>query len=104
MSISASRDFIMIKNKRRKYLAILLPPLLLIAWLFLGVYKDREFGNRRLFIKHRPSLKISFYAPLGESDYTLNDLDPERSEEEVMFRTYVEEGGGSRRSIPLWWR
>lgn len=94
----------MLRKKVWKYIAISLPPMVLIAWLFLGVYKDREFGNRRLFIKHRPSLKLSFYAPLGESDYTLNDLDPERSQEEVMYRTYVEEGGGYRRSIPLWWR
>ena len=93
-----------IRKKPLKYLAVSLPVLFLAAWLFLGVYKDREFGNRRLFIKSSPTLKFSFFAPLGESDLTLNDLDPERSQEEVMYRKYVEEGGGNRRSIPLWWK
>jgi hypothetical protein len=93
----------MIRLKLWKYMAATLPVLALVGWLFLGVYRDREFGNRRLFIKHSPTLKFSFYAPLGESDLTLNDLDPERSLEEVMYRKYVEEGGGYRRSIPLGW-
>lgn len=94
----------MMRKKLRKYIAFSLPAVLLVGWLFLGVYKDREFGNRRLFIKHHASLKVSFYSPLGQSDYTLNDLDPKRSQEEVLYREYVEEGGGSRRSIPLWWK
>lgn len=84
-----------------KYLAVALPLVFLFGWLFLGVYRDREFGNRRLFVKHRPTLQFRFYAPLGESDYTLNDLNPEQSHEEIMFREYVEDGGGYRRSIPI---
>ena len=91
------------RKKLWKYIAISLPALVLIAWLFLGVYKDREFGNHRLFIKHSPTLKFSFYSPLGDSNYTLNDLDPERSQEEVLYRKYVEEGGGYRRSVSLGW-
>jgi hypothetical protein len=91
------------RRKLWKYFAAVLPLVLLVGWMFLGVYKDREFGSHRLFVKNRPSFKLSFYAPLGESDYTLNDLDPERAHEEVMYRQYVEEGGGWRRSIPLGW-
>jgi hypothetical protein len=94
----------MIARTRNKVIAVLLPAFFLIGWLFLGVYKDREFSQRRLFIKNSPTLKFSFYAPLGESDLTLNDLDPTRSQEEVMYRKYIEEGGGYRRSIPLWWK
>jgi hypothetical protein len=86
-----------------KYVAVLLPGAVLLCWLFMGVYKDRKFGNHRLFVKNSPTLKFSFYAPLGESEFTLNDLDPQRSQEEVMYRKYVEEGGGYRRSIPLGW-
>jgi hypothetical protein len=89
------------RRKLLKYVAAALPLVLLAGWLFLGVYKDREFGDHHLFIKNRPTLKLSFYAPLGESDYTLNDLDPDRAHEEVMYRRYVEDGGGYRRSIPL---
>lgn len=73
------------------------------GWLFLGVYREREFGDRHLFIKHKPTFKISFYAPLGESDRTLNELNPEQSHEEVMYREYVEEHGGYKRSISLGW-
>lgn len=94
----------MTRKKLWKFIVFLLPVAILVGWLFLGVYKDREFGNRRLFIKNSATLKFSFYSPLGKSDYTLNDLDPEGSHEEVMYRKYVEEGGGSRRSIPLWWK
>lgn len=101
--MEASHNFIMMRKMLWKFIAISLPAVILVAWLYLGVYKDREFGNRRLFLKSSPTLKFSFYAPLGESDYTLNDLDPEKSQEEVMYRKYVEDGGGSRRSIPLWW-
>ena len=89
------------KRRRGKILLGVLPVVLLAGWLFLGVFKEREFGGHRLFVKNRPTFKFSFYAPLGESDYTLNDLDPERAHEEVMYRQYVEEGGGWRRSVPL---
>lgn len=92
----------MIKQNLRKVAVLSLPIVIIVSWLFLGVYKDREFGKRRLFVKHSPTLKVSFYAPLGESDLTLNDLDPARSQEEVMYRKYVEDGGGNRRSVPLW--
>lgn len=91
----------LMRRKLWKYLAAVLPVGLLAGWLFLGVYKDREFGGHHLFIKNRPTFKFSFYAPLGESDYTLNDLDPERAHEEIMYRQYVEDGGGYRRSISL---
>ncbi len=91
------------RRKLWKYVAAALPLLFLMGWLFLGVYTEREFGDHHLFLKHRPTFKLSFYAPLGESDYTLNDLDPDRAHEEVMYRQYVEEGGGYRRSVPLGW-
>jgi len=90
---------------RRKLLkwAALLLPLILFGWLFLGVYRDREFGEHHLFVKHKPTFKVSFYAPIGETDRTLNELNPEESHEEVMYREYVEERGGYRRSINLGW-
>lgn len=90
-------------TKKRKLIAVLLPLVLMLGWLLLGIYRDREFGDHHLFVKHQPSVKFRFYAPLGESDFTLNDLDPERSQEEVMYREYVEAHGGNKRSIPLGW-
>ena len=102
ITIESSFIYTMMKKKVWKYIAISIPALALVGWLFLGVYKDREFGDRRVFVKNSPTLKFSFYAPLGKSDLTLNDLDPERSQEEVMYRKYVEEGGGNKRSISIW--
>ena len=71
------------------------------GWLFLGIYRDREFRDKHLFIKHRPTFKFNFFAPLGESDHTLNDLNPEQRNEEIMYQEYVEQGGGYKRSIAL---
>lgn len=67
--------------------------ILLAGWLFLGVYEHREFADKYLFLKHRPTFKFYFYAPLGESDGTLNDLDPELRYEEMMFQEFVEGRG-----------
>lgn len=77
--------------------------LFLAAWLFLGVYRDREFGDSHLFLKHRPTFKVRFYAPIGESDTRVNDLAPASRYEEIMYREFVEDGGGYKRSIPLWY-
>jgi hypothetical protein len=92
----------MMRRKLLKWLGLSLPLVFLLGWLFLGVFKDREFGKNHLFVKHHPTLKFSFYAPLGKSDRTLNELNPEQSHEEAMYREYVEDKGGSRRSIALW--
>ncbi len=71
------------------------------GWLFPGIYRDREFRDMHLFLKHRPTFKFKFYAPLGESDERLNSLSSESRYEEMMYQEYVEEGGGSQRSIPI---
>jgi hypothetical protein len=90
-------------KKRRLIFTGLSVALFLAAWLMLGIYRDREFGGHRLFVKHTPTFKVRFYAPLGESDRTLNELNPKESHEEVMYREYVEEQGGYRRSVGLGW-
>ena len=76
---------------------------LFAGWLYLGIYRGREFGESHLFLKHRPTFKFNFYAPLGESDFTpktFNALDPEMRYEELKYQEYVEIGGGNRRSFP----
>lgn len=88
-------------NKYLRYVIASGLMLFLAGWLFLGIYRDREFGDRYIFIKHRPTFKFKFYAPLGESDYKLSDLNPVQRYEETMYREYVEEGGGYERSIAL---
>ena len=79
--------------------------LLLIGALFIapffGVYENREFATRHLFLKHRPCLTFRFRAPLGESDRRLQDLSPEDRRDEELFHEFVEAGGGDRRSLWL---
>ncbi|NOT61205.1 MAG: hypothetical protein HOP19_13380 [Acidobacteria bacterium] len=67
----------------------------------LGIYQDREFGESYLFLKHRPTLKFYFRAPLGESERTLKELAPEQRAEEMLFQAYVEQGGGNQRCLRL---
>jgi hypothetical protein len=77
---------------------------LIAGWLFLGIYHGREFTDKHLFLKHRPTFKFNFYSPLGESDgtlKTLNALNPKLGYEEMKYQEYVEIGGGNIRSIPL---
>jgi hypothetical protein len=68
---------------------------------FVGLYEHREHGTWYLFLKHRPTLKMHFFAPLGESDKTLSDLPENLQTEETWFVTYVERGRGESRSIRL---
>lgn len=73
----------------------------LLSWLYLGVYNDREWGELNLFLKHRPTFKVYFHAPLGESDRKINEL-PERLQmEERAYVEFVEKGGGYKRMIML---
>jgi len=74
---------------------------IMAAWLSLGLFQDREFPVVYLFTKHRPSLKVFFYAPLGESDDRLEDLSPQKQEEEKAFDEFVDRGGGYDRKIRL---
>lgn len=75
---------------------------LLASWMFLGVYEDREFGCLSVFVKNRPSPKIYFFAPLGESDTPVSSLPPKYQKEEAAFHAFVEAGGGYYRSVRVW--
>ena len=71
----------------------------LTCWLMLGVYEDREFPDVRIFVKHRPTLKFFFRAPVGESDLQLEDLSSADRAEEEAFHEFIEEEGGYKRSF-----
>lgn len=63
--------------------------LLLITWLFVGIYRDAEFSEPGLFIKYKPSFKIEFYSPSGMSDLTIEDLPEPQKSEEIAFEEFV---------------
>jgi hypothetical protein len=62
--------------------------LFLITWLFVGIFRDDEFNEPALFVKHTPSFKISFYSPTGMSDLKLADLSPEAQKEALAFEKF----------------
>jgi hypothetical protein len=80
--------------------------LLLGTWLFVGVYEGREWRDGYIFLKHRPSLKLFFYSPLGEADRSSipgreGYLTPDQQQEEQLYVEFVEAHDGYRRSLPL---
>lgn len=89
------------KNCWNKLIVTLLLLLIVPAWLFLGIFQDREFAILYLFPKHRPSLKFFFDAPIGESDTRIEDLPPDQQNEERAFNEFIYDGGGYGRKIRL---
>ncbi len=63
--------------------------LLLISWLFTGIYRDDEFYEPDIFIKYRPTFKMMFYSPIGMQDLDVNDLSAELQKEEIAFQEFV---------------
>ncbi|MFB9077640.1 hypothetical protein ACFFLS_00975 [Flavobacterium procerum] len=61
----------------------------LITWLFVGLFRDDEFYEPNLFVKYRPTFKVNFYSPIGMQDLSLNELSPERREEEIAFQNFI---------------
>ena len=70
---------------------------LLLTWLFVGLFRDDEFYEPELFIKHRPTFKTNFYSPTGMSDLTVNDLTADKQVEEIAFMEFVD-----NRNRQLW--
>ncbi len=62
---------------------------LVITWLFVGIFRDDEFYEPELFIKHRATFKVNFYSPIGMQDIKLNELDTIKKIEELAFQEFV---------------
>jgi hypothetical protein len=76
---------------------------LLLGWLFLGVFRDPEFDDLYLFVKHRPSPHFYFYLPYGDSDVQFDSLTARERRAWLLFREFVESERGWRRSLLLKW-
>jgi hypothetical protein len=59
--------------------------------LFCGISRDSEFYEPTIFVKHRPTTKIYFYTPIGESDMNLSDLSEGGKKEELLYREFIED-------------
>jgi hypothetical protein len=64
---------------------------LLTTILFCGISRDPEFYEPTIFVKHRPTMKVHFYTPTGESDLTVLDLSAEDKKEELLYIEFVED-------------
>jgi hypothetical protein len=74
-----------------------------LLWLFVGIFRDDEFYDPYLFIKHRPTLKVHFYSPIGMTDNTLADLTAEQRYEEIAFQEFVDNRGVQNEPDGQWW-
>jgi hypothetical protein len=67
----------------------------------IGLFRDREWGDLHVFVKHRPSATLYFSSPLGESDLPSGGLPPREARREAEFVELVEAGGGFRRAVAI---
>lgn len=70
---------------------------IILTWLFVGLFRDDEFCELDIFIKHHPTFKVNFYSPTGMSDLTVNDLSADKQVEEIAFEEFV-----NKRNRQLW--
>ncbi|HEY6161327.1 MAG TPA: hypothetical protein VI112_08895 [Bacteroidia bacterium] len=63
--------------------------LLVICFLFTGLWCDDEFDEPGLFFKHSPSLRMEFYSPIGMSDMSLADLSEEKASAQLDFNEFI---------------
>ena len=49
---------------------------------FIGVKNHPTQGHRMVIVKHKPSFKLEYYSPIGDSKKLLEELSPEEQKEE----------------------
>lgn len=67
----------------------------LFIWLFMGVYREREYFTHHLFLKHRPSIKF-FFIP---DDTPPDERNDKQKRQAHLYRLFVEEKNGYARSL-----
>ncbi len=82
--------------KKKISIVVFMAALLISVRLFCGVYVHDEFGEKRFFIKHRPTLKWIFYSPIGLTDKKIEDLSEKQKIEQKYFNEFVGNEGLSR--------
>lgn len=56
---------------------------------FIGVKNHPSQGHRMVIVKHKPSFKLEYYSPIGNSKKILEELSPEEQKEELLYREFV---------------
>ena len=75
--------------RKKIFIGIFILTTSVLVRLFFGVYLDDEFGDKNLFMKHRPTWKWRFYTPIGMSDLKIEDLSNEKQIEEKYYDEFV---------------
>jgi hypothetical protein len=63
--------------------------LALVAWLWVGIYEDPEFGEWHLSFKKHPTFKVFFWSPRGESDMRTEQMPPETRKTQEDYDHYI---------------
>jgi hypothetical protein len=71
--------------------------------LFCGIARDPEFYEPTIFVKYRPTIKLHFYTPIGESDLKIEDLSQEKRREELLYRDFVINQGVYPENLNRFW-
>ena len=74
-------------------IATIIISVILLIRFFCGVYIHDEFGEKHLFLKHRPIWKWKFYSPIGMSDLKMEELSKENQLEQNYFNAFVSKRG-----------
>lgn len=56
---------------------------------FIGVKNHPKEDHRMVIVKHKPSLKLEFYSPLGGTNKLFEELNPKEQEEELLYREFI---------------
>jgi len=75
--------------KKKLFLILSVVALFVIIRLFCGIYIHDEFGEKNLFVKHRPTWKWRFYSPIGMSDVKIEELSEEKKIEQEYFDEFI---------------
>lgn len=56
---------------------------------FIGVKNHPTQGHRMVIVKHKPSFKLEYFSPIGNSKKLLEELSPEEQKEERLYREFI---------------
>jgi hypothetical protein len=56
---------------------------------FIGVKNHPSQGHRMVIVKHKPSFKLEYYSPIGDSKKLLEELSLEEQKEELLYREFI---------------
>jgi hypothetical protein len=78
-----------LKTLRKSLIILTVVGILILLKFWIGIYTHDEFGEKHVFIKHRPIWKTYFYSPRGMTDLKLSEMSEEKQYEQKLFDEFV---------------